>query len=143
MSHRAKQILDAVAAKLAALPTTGANVFVSRAYVLDTAPALTIALGDDEPQQYLPGQIESLLTVVVSIYVKADGGQIDDVLLQIRREVHQALMADTTLGLPFVIDCLPGPMAEPQIHAEAETPTASADTTWRIRYRHSLTDPGA
>lgn len=147
--HCAKQIFDKVTTLLGSLTTTGSNVYPHRGYALpdNVNNALTVRLGEDKPvadDGYTNiAYIDMDLTIHVRIHVRATEANLDDQLLLIQKEVHIAMMADHKLGLAFVIDTIPAGRDDPSFESEGEKPTLSCDTHWRVRYRHSITDPSA
>lgn len=147
---RAQAIFGAVVAAVTGLTTTGASVYPNRQYSIpkDVAAALSVRVGSDVPaagdDAYTNNAfMDKLLTVYVRIHVKAGEASIDNQLLQIEREIWQGLMADTTLGLAYVHQIIPGGREEPDVDELAEKPAIMCDTAWRVHYRHSITDPGA
>ncbi len=142
--HRAEQILQAVAATLTGLPTTGANVQRARVYEAATLPALTIGMGADEVVEGSDANlafVDRLLTVQVTALVKS-AGVLDTTLNQIRSEVWQAMMADRSQGLAFVLDTLPQGAQAPEIEP-LEQGVARQVSEFVIHYRHSITNPEA
>ncbi len=138
--HKANQILVAIKAKLTGLASTGANVYQSRAYAIGALPAINIKLGSDSVQSIHNIQSDNELLIVIEVFVKSDESLIDSTILQIRKEVQMALMADETLGLSFVLSTLPSAMSAPEISSEEQT-IAYATLDFKIIYRSLLTDP--
>ena len=138
--HKAAQILAAIKTILTGLATTGTNVFQSRAYALDSFPALNIKLGQDAPQSIHNIFTDSELSVNIEIFVKVSEELIDSTILQIRKEVQIALMADESQGLGFVLMTLPSGMAPPDISTEEQT-IGFAVLEFKFAYRSLLTDP--
>ena len=79
---------------------------------------------------------------MVTSHVKTTG-VLDTLLNQIRREVWVAMMADRTLGLPYVIDVRPLGDNEPELSDELEKGAARQRLFFLVKYRHSVADPGA
>jgi len=140
--HRAEAIFNQVVTTITGLVTTGSRVHKSRVYAVDKFPAINVFLGSEVNPQYSSAYIDSDLNITTKILVKITEDSLVTDLLKIRREIHVAMMADPTLGLSYVIDCLPVEMSEPQISDEQETPTATVDIKWLIRYRTPINDPG-
>ncbi len=138
--HKAAQILAAIKAKLTGLTTTGSRVYQSRAYAIETLPAINIKLGADQVQSIHNIQSDNDLIISIEIFVKTSEAEIDNVILQIRKEVQIALMADETQGLSFVLTTLPTIMTAPDVSTE-EKPIAFASAEYRVVYRSLLTDP--
>ena len=147
--HRATQIFARFGVLLNNLATTGANIFPHRGYALaeNVNNALTTRLGPDMPvadEGYTNiGFMDMDLIIHVRIHARTTEANLDDQLMLIRKEIHIALMADHTLGLAFVLDIIPAGMDEPSYESDGEKPTIAADTHWKVRYRHSITDPSA
>lgn len=149
MAHRAETILQTLVSILTGLTTTGTNVARGRIYAIedDEHPALSVYMGPDDPiGEYGPTNvtyIDSDLSVRITAHVKTNSQQVDTLLNQIRSEVHQALMADVTLGLSYVYMTIPLGADEPDLGGDGEQPTATMDMNWIIRYRSSITNPEA
>ncbi|MBL4709752.1 MAG: hypothetical protein JKY48_15065 [Flavobacteriales bacterium] len=143
--HRAEQIMQAVETALMGLTTTGTNVKRARVYKLtdEDLPALSINMGaDDIADENNMAFIDRSLAIEVVAHVKANDA-IDTTLNKIRREVHQALYADYTLGQSFVIDTVLNGDDSPEFNGELEKPVASQRLNYIVMYRHSVADPGA
>ncbi len=140
--HRANQILQAVKTRLTGLATTGANIYQSRAYAIENLPAINIRYAGDQPLTTNNQTQDSKLNINVEIFTKKQESQLDAELLQIRKEIQIAIMADPTLGLPFVIDCEPVGMGAPDYDTEDQA-IAYAVAQYEIIYRSNLLDPGA
>ena len=138
--HKAIQVLDAVVTLLTGLATTGANIKKSRAYAVQTTPAITVGLGAETVRQFLPAFIDRELNIEIDIHVKATETTLDNSIQQVRKEIFIALMADPKIGLDFVIEIEPVSTAEAVINSDSEYPTALVSETWRVIYRHSITD---
>ena len=139
--------MDAVVTTVTGLTTTGANVHRGRVHPVPESdlPALSVYMGQDTPLdedgQNVIGFMDSDLTVRIEAHVKASTN-IDQTLNQIRAEVHQALMADYTLGLGFVHQVIWSGAGEPELDA-ADQKIGRQALNWTVRYRHSVTDPTA
>jgi len=85
------------------------------------------------------------IMVHIDIYVDAaaTGNILEQDLLNLRRDIHEALMADITLGLSYVLMTYPVSAEEIDISAEARRGVAVQRTTWGIRLRHSYTNMDA
>jgi hypothetical protein len=150
MTHRAGQIVDAVASLVGARVTpTGIKVFTHRRLSLaadeDHLPAISIDFGEDQrAETKLMGSISSVLSVVCTAVVTAPLEQdIRLSLLSMRREIHRALMADARLGLgDFVVNTLYGGAAEPEILTDGESIVGVLASTWLVSYQMNTLDPG-
>lgn len=143
MDHRAKQIFTALTSALTGLTTTGNNIEQSRVWAVHQVPALTVRLGPMLTQETVGQLTDQNLTILVDIHVKAKQESIDDDVLLIHQEIWQAIMANYTLGLPFVIDTTMTELSEPVLSGDTERPGAKATLTIEVKFRHSLLDPGA
>ena len=140
MAHVSKQLLDAITAAVTGLPTTGDRVQQSRTYAHKSGPALSLRLGGRSNLATLSNSVVTAeQDIFIDIAVAGSADSIDDQLLQIESEIHQALLADYSLGLPFVIDINPQGLSEPDLE-QGERPKAVATSHWRYLIRHSLTD---
>lgn len=148
--HRASQIVDRIAEVIGArVGPSGVNVFTHRRLSLSAEqgelPAHSVDFGPDEPEVENTTYIDSTLTVPVTfIATVAVEDELRRRMLEQRREVHIALMADPTLGLPFVITTRYGGAEAPEFSAndEGELLAASLTSIWLVTYRMNLTDPG-
>jgi len=96
--HVRQKILTALATRLTGLTTTGANVFRSRVYPLDTGqvPGLLIYAESETVEPGSGRKSERQLTIKIEGY--AVGPAIDDILDQIALEVEIAIAAEPTLS---------------------------------------------
>lgn len=149
---RTEQILAAVKTALTGLATTGANVERGRIYPhqVEKLPALSIMMGADVPAaELMTGLVDWDFSFMVEAavrvapdYTDLESG-VETELNQVRKEVHIALFADTTLGLSFVHDIIPGPVDQPQLHDEGDAPHGSLAMQFTVRYRSSRADISA
>jgi len=140
-----EQILDAIVTKVTGLATTGQNVARARVYQVDPSvnSSLTVMMGSDNVASILNNEkIDWELTVNVLSTVRATSG-IDQTINSIRAEVHAALMADYTLGLPFVIDVVPVSADEPELSGDGDMKFAMQRMEYTVRYRTSRTSISA
>ncbi len=136
--HKAETILNALAAVLTGLTTTGASVQRARAWPVSALPALTISKGDDRVTEDINfGFIRREMLVNITAQVKATSN-LETLLNTIAVEVYAAVMADITLsGSATNIDLVEE--VEPSIEAEQDEPTGSMIMQYLIHYRHSAT----
>lgn len=101
--HNRQAIREAVGAMLLGLPTTGANVFQTRAYDFNqkSLPALAIYTTTETSErdsfQYTGDGLERVLTIVIEGYAAAKSDT-DDILDDIAEEVEVAMAADYFIG---------------------------------------------
>jgi hypothetical protein len=152
VSHRAEQIVDAVASLVTArVQPTGVHVFTHRRLSLDPEqdemPAISVDYGEDSRAD---GQTTRMIDSVLSVEVTAVVSEKDEYdcrtrLLALRREIHRAVMADQRLGFGaqgFVVTTSYGGASAPQLAASGRTIDGEIVTTWLVHYRMELTDPG-
>lgn len=148
--HRAEQIVDAVAAKITASTTFSGSVLTHLATSLSEVaaemPAISVDVGADEPADEDGADnfsfLDSLLTVDTTAYVRGeDEAEIKSALLDARRSIHVALMADRSQGLAFVIDTRYGGAEAPEITADADRMAGRQVSRWSIQYRMNVSDP--
>jgi len=138
--HRVENILVAVLDKLSTLTTTGDNTFRGRVYEIPDGelPAVCVYMGTDNPRSDSGSSgwwyIDSDLTLNIEAVAKTSALQIDTVLNQIRFEVAQALQADITQGLSYVINTTEG-SASPEIDGVGEMVTGRLRMEFTILYR--------
>lgn len=149
MTHRADQILDAaVAAIESVVGGAGVKVYKHRRLSLgvdqDELPAISVDFGEDAPAADLNTQfIDSTLTLeVTGVVYGYEEAEVKAALLKLRREAHQALMADDTLGLAFVFTTFYGGAEAPEIDADGEYVIGKLTAPWRVQYRMNRSDPG-
>jgi hypothetical protein len=144
MPHRAETIAATITDLVTNLPTTGDQVYRGRAAPIsvDILPAVLVYLEGDSPLAEYTTLADRVLQVAIEGFARPAADEVDTVLNTIRREVTQALMADRTLGLGFVIDINEGE-ARYTLDGEADQGVGVVRTEWEIHYRRSITDPGA
>lgn len=148
MAHRADQIIDAIVSAIESqVGPTGVHVYSHRRLTLaedqDELPAISVDFGEDTPATENVSYIDSLLSCQITGIVSAHEEQdLRSELLDLRRQVHIALMADPTLGLSFVVTAHYGGADEPVVDASGETIIGAYTSTWTVYYRMNYTDPG-
>ncbi len=145
MTDRAESVLAAVATAVTGLSTTGARVVRGRVYPADTAPALSVDMGAEQPES--PPNVafqDELLDVEITAFVQpASGTSVDTMLNQIRSEVYAAILADRTLGESFVINTVWQGRTAAQRSGTGSAPAAEQTMMFRVWYRHSYTSTEA
>lgn len=140
--HKALSIRNAIIAKLESLVsnsvvkevTTGA--LNRREY-----PSISVSLGPDDRLTKSSAFIDWDLNIYVDVYIASTDADVDTPTQQIRTEVHKALMADTTLGLGFVVEVEPLGQQEPQHSDASDLYTSVTRLPWSVRYRSNVADP--
>jgi hypothetical protein len=144
MTHRAESILSAVVTNVTSLTTTGTRVHRGRVYAITDFPALSVYQGEDRViGQYSQAKYDCELTVLIEALVKTSSSQVDTVLNTIREEVVEALQADYTQGLAYVLNTVEGDSSAPELSGDGDQPSAMLRMEWKFHYRRSRTDPGA
>lgn len=145
---QSEQICAAVETALSALvPATVKNAWRQYPYsAADTAlPALNVVMGADKPLgERGPDNLSFQdweLTVFVDVIVKSSATPLETTLNNIRLAVHKTLLANYTLGLPFVFNGYAGPVEEPEQKGETELPISVMRTSFMFLHRSLITDP--
>jgi len=144
MTHRAETVMAAVVTAVEGLTTTGSRVVRSRVRTVETAPSLSVEQGGDDVNPELTSypKVTRDLNVKIIIHVKQNTDP-ETQLNLIREEVYAAIMADTTLGIAFVIDTMPIGDDEPEFTGDADQITGRQMMNFVVKYRHSWTSAGA
>lgn len=155
MTHRADQIIEAIVAAVrvqtSALQVQADNVFSHRTLSLaDDAgllPAITVNFADDTPVSEFGADnvsfIDSVLGITIeSFAVDPEEQAVRRALLNHRRFIHKALMADQALGLPFVIGTRYAGAAKPELDGTTELAAGALESRWAVHYRMNISDPG-
>jgi hypothetical protein len=151
MSHRAEQVIDAVVALLQASTTLGVpsqSVYPLRTFSLaedqGEIPAVCVNFGDDNPADDYQtlDDVASALEVFTTSYLLADEEpELKRSLLDVRKEIHKAIVADSTLGLSFVLSIAYGGAAAPERDATGERLAGSQVSRWIVTYSMNPNDP--
>jgi len=150
MPHRALSILDSVTALLEAGGYFGGRIYKARVRSVGEADgevpcALVYAL-DDVPLSPSGndsfGLIDSALTLsVITVAQASDEASLVDELIEQRRQVHLALMADQLLGLPFVSGTRYAGALTPTIDDSGSRLVGRLESRWTVIYCMNLADP--
>lgn len=137
-----------VAAIAAVVEPLGVKVYAHRRLSLaadqDELPAISVDFGEDNPQQELSGAIfDSLLSCqITAIVARPEEPDVKTELLDLRRRIHIALMADRTLGLSFVINTHYGGTEAPELDVSGDAVVGWLTSVWNAYYRMNIADPG-
>ena len=142
MAHLRKQIREAIATAVTSLTTTGARVYQSRVYAIDSANLPCLAVYTDAETS----EIETTNTpraLYRTVSVKVEGrcratADVDDTMDLICKEVEVALGTSTLSGLVYDLKLI---STTSDISREAEQPTGLTVMTWFAEYRTSENDP--
>lgn len=106
-------------------------------------PAYNIELGADVPLNPLgPDNVAFIdwsQQIFIDCYAKSMAVSVDNIFLDMRRNIHRALMADVTQGLNFVMTTIPAGADEPVLDSSGEQKTLTYRTSWEFRLRTSIT----
>lgn len=145
MATRVEQLIDALVTNLEADAAISAGSVYrcrSSAFADTELPAYNIAVGPDVPLNPLGPDnvafIDWAQTLFIDCYVKSILPDIDAVFLDMRRNIHRALMADVTQGVSFVMTTIPQGAEEPVIDDSGEQKTAVYRTGWEFRLRTTI-----
>lgn len=143
MSHRAQQIIDQVVSLLET--ATGIPSHVQQTLTLgaedNELPAYAVMVGAEDAEAMDFKSIGSALSLSIVAYAQGDTGK-DTLytLIDMRRQVHIALMANPTLGLSFVWGTQYGGVEAPETVTAARVNMRQA-ATWVVHYSMNITDP--
>jgi hypothetical protein len=143
--HRADQIIEAVVSALEANASLDAVVYAHRAVALSEdeseLPAVSVTFGEDAAEAQISQLIYSTLDVQVTAYCAGDDeAEVKATLLEMRAQIHVAMMTSTRLGLSFVHLVNYGGATAPQIEVGERT-FGALTSSWRVRYEMSYSDP--
>lgn len=144
MAHVRKQIREYFGTQLTGLTTTGANVFESRVYPMQSAklPALLIYTTSEASEE---SSFSKNRTMDRTINVQVEGfvrtiSNFDDTLDLIAEEVEVALLDDPTLGGLAINTVLTG--TEATYSGDSEQPVGTIILTFEVHYRTQTGVPG-
>ncbi len=147
MATRIEQLIDALVTTLEAdASITAGSVHRSRveAFSDTELPAYNIEIGQDVPLGELgPDNVAFIdwqQQIFIDCYAKSIAANIDAVFLNMRRNVHRALMADYTQGLVFVSTTIPDGAEEPVLDDSGEQKTSVYRVNFIFRLRTSIDD---
>ena len=136
MTHRVLQIIDAVEAVALTAPLLETRVDRTSLYPRGESevPALGIRLANWRPTSEDTHKFLAETFVNLGIYA-AGASNVDKTLLDVDAELHGLLMADETLGLPFVVQARRIDFPT-DANAEGDVPTGSAiaQYAWQFWY---------
>lgn len=145
--HRALQALKAIKSTLLAAGTrAGANVEIGRSADVTEADAILIGFGADVPVNEFgtdnTATIDSIQTCYVDLHVRSSEHEerVVENVYELRAQVHAALLADWTLGLPFVIAVRYQGTEEFEPGSYGDR-LGSMRTLWDVAYRMQYDDP--
>jgi hypothetical protein len=151
VTHRAQQVIDAIAAELAANVNLGASVFTNRVQSLSDPdqelPAVSVVYGSDSPLDASGASNFAFLDSLLAVQTVAFVRELDEQaalarLLELRRQIHITLMAsDRSQGLGFVIDTRYAGADAPALDAAGSFVAARLVVSWAVHYRMNISDP--
>lgn len=132
------QILDAVKAKLDAVPDFGGSVYKFRVYPFNNTPSANIAYGQLEHQELSGGIVDSTIEIVVQVKVAVvNNDSLAETITDIHSKAYAAIMSDETLGLSFVQNIVPQGSSQPAVSEDTEKPSMSQTLIFECTFRHS------
>ncbi len=143
--HRVQQILNAAGAVLGANPALGL-VEINRVRSLSEeqqeVPALTVNYGADTPDESETFEsLGSAVEMLLSAYCAGDSEtEVLERLLEMRAQSHLALLADMSLGLPFLWEIRYGGADAPLLQ-QGERMLGTQTSRWVARYQMDNDDP--
>lgn len=140
-NHVRQQIREQVGTVLAGLTTTGARVYESRVYRMDTTnlPGLVIfTTRETSFRGDMDDTIERKLDLVVEGYAKPSA-DMDDVLDTIAKEVETAMAADVTFG-GLSTDCHLI-QTDSDLFGDADKAAGVVRLTFRVEYETLINAP--
>jgi len=140
--HARQQIREAIATLVTGLSTTGATVYQSRVYPIDTLPSLSVySLNEEVEDTQQNGAQTRVLTVVIEGRVKAVSNY-DDTLDTIAEEVETAIMADQFLSaLSADVKLTELQETTIELYEDLEKPCGVVSLRFHVLYRVNESDP--
>lgn len=107
-------------------------------------PAVALYMGEDDPRGEDGfdniGFYEGVMVLNCDCYVEKGTTNIESALNAVRKAAHIAIMADSTLGLSFVLDTKPIGADEPELSVDGERIVATMRVKFQVEYRANATD---
>ncbi len=107
-------------------------------------PAYNVVLGPDQPRNELgPSNVAFIdwdQALFIDLYARTILQDADSTFLQMRANVHRALMADVTQTLSFIMTTIPAGAEEPNIDDAGERKSLVYRTNWVFWIRTSIDD---
>lgn len=142
--HKARGILNTIAAKLAPLETNGhvSNIEPSNAQPSDIFPNLVYSMGSETVERKITQNIQDrTLNINIDIFVDSKDTDIDAKFLAVREQVELALMADFTLSLPYVTEIQYEGQEVPSYFGDATTYAGGLRLNFSVKYRTDANNP--
>lgn len=149
MTHRVDQIGNALEAAISA-QIPNAQIFRDRVLTLtedaQELPAVSISLGQDLPLDPIgftnTAFIDSLAEFEIWVYAAgSDEKDCRAALVELRRQVHIAVMSQLNLGLSYVLGPRYAGAEAPAINVEGRRVVGRLCAHWRYDYRMNVGDP--
>ena len=142
-NHLRRQIREAIATAVTGLSSTGARVFQSRVYPLETTdlPGLLIYTGNEivaVTTIHGPAVLDRTLTIRVVGVVRTTA-DLDDALDQIAKEVEVAVAGMSLAGLAESIALTE--IQEPELTGTSEQPTGQITMSFEVNYFTEVNAP--
>lgn len=142
-THAAETIVAAAVTALTGLATTGGNVFPSRAYPLETLPALLVDMADEtsdvQELQASPLLMRNMELTVTAVATDVDPTTLRATINSIRAEVEVAIAANQNIGGAQSV-LLSGNTVE--LVDEQQRPVMRSTMRFNVQYFTQLNAPG-
>ena len=145
-----EQVVDAVRSKLAAMATGSPTLFEDlvvertrgRPVGEDDFPRLVIEEGEQDKTEETDNHKQFTASIPIMGFVKASADTaLGPALNDLYARVVEALEADKTLGLAFVLWSGEGPLVSDADEEKGHAPGGSFTLDWEVVYQVSVTDP--
>jgi hypothetical protein len=147
MATRIETLLTQIVTNLGAdVSIDATKVYRNRVAALNDTelPGYNVVLGADTPLGEFGATNLSFIdweqAVFIDCYERTILANQDAVFLDMRRNIHRALMADYTQGLSFVTTTIPFGADEPTVDNEGERKNTVYRTNWIFQIRTSIDD---
>ena len=147
MATRIEQLIDQVITNLEAdAGITAGSVHRNRAADFNDTelPGYNVVLGPDTPINELgPANVAFIdwqNAIFIDCYIRSIAANADSTFLDMRRNIHRALMADVTQTLSFVMTTIPSGAEEPLIDDAGDRKSLIYRTNWIFWLRTSIDD---
>jgi len=150
VTHRAQQIVDLCASLIGANTSLAAQVYTHRTLSLSLAPdeaelpCVSVSYGGDSPGndiQHLTNISSALDVQVICACAGENESDVRNELMRLRTQTHIALMADTDLGLSFVLQAMYGGAEPPRFDSSTKSILGTLVTHWTVAYEMSISTP--
>jgi len=145
INTRQEAVIDKVKEVILGCTSAGSNVFVNKgdSLEIDLLPAVIIEQGDITALGDLPTINLGFYDVDIEIFINIiDGVTVESPITSVNNihaQVHKALLADHTIGLPFVQSLYADGAGAPSVE-QAGVAIVRLNTRWFVRFRMNYID---